>query len=112
MRGCVIRLWPDKDVTSGLVIGEGVETTLSVATRFKLHGALLQPAWAATSAGNLESFPILPGIDALTVLADHDANKRGLQATLRCAERYEDAGRETYWYMTNKPGDFNDLVRQ
>jgi hypothetical protein len=57
MRGCVIRLWPDEDVTGGLVIGEGVETTLCVATRFKRRGTLLQPAWAAASAGNLENFP-------------------------------------------------------
>src|SRR5262249_21145204 len=63
MGGCVIRLWPDESVTTGLVIGEGVETVLSAATRFTRHGALLQPAWATGSAGNLESFPILSGIE-------------------------------------------------
>jgi hypothetical protein len=112
MRGCVIRLWPDEDVTSGLVIGEGAETTLAAATRLKLRGALLQPAWAAASAGNLENFPILSGIDALTILADNDANGRGLQAAMQCATRWSEAGREVHWRMTNKIGtDFNDLVR-
>src|SRR5262245_17200237 len=55
MGGCVIRLWPDEEVSTGLVIGEGVETVLSAATRFTRRGALLQPAWATGSAGNLES---------------------------------------------------------
>jgi hypothetical protein len=31
--GCVIRLWPDDMVELGLVLGEGVETTLAAATR-------------------------------------------------------------------------------
>lgn len=111
MRGCVIRLWPDEDVTSGLVIGEGVETTLSAATRIAHRGALLQPAWAATSAGNLQNFPVLPGIDALMVLADNDASGRGLQAAMRCATRWAEAGREVDWRMTHEIGsDFNDLV--
>jgi phage/plasmid primase-like uncharacterized protein len=112
MRGCVIRLWQDEDVTTGLVIGEGVETTLAVATRFTRRGTLLQPAWAAASAGNLENFPVLPGIDALTILADNDTNGRGLQAAMHCATRWEEAGREVHWHMTNKIGtDFNDLVK-
>jgi phage/plasmid primase-like uncharacterized protein len=112
MRGCVIRLWPDEDVTTGLVIGEGVETTLSVATRFTLRGTRLQPAWAAASAGNLESFPILLGIDALTILADNDANGRGQQAAKQCALRWAEAGREATLCTPRETGsDFNDAVQ-
>jgi phage/plasmid primase-like uncharacterized protein len=111
-RGCVIRLWPDEDVTSGLVIGEGVETTLSAATRFTCRGTLLQPAWAATAAGNLENLPILPGIDALTILADNDANGRGQDAAKQCAARWVKAGREVILYTPRVTGsDFNDALR-
>lgn len=53
MRGCVIRLWRDCDVTNGLVLGEGVETTLSAGTRF-VHrndprGRRVRPAISKTS---------------------------------------------------------------
>jgi phage/plasmid primase-like uncharacterized protein len=112
-RGCVIRLWPDEDVTTGLVIGEGVETTLAAATRFVCDGTLLQPAWAATSAGNLENLPILPGIDALTIVADNDENERGQDAARQCAARWAKAGREVVVYPYSVTGgDFNDAVRQ
>jgi phage/plasmid primase-like uncharacterized protein len=111
MGGCVIRLWPDEDVTTGLVIGEGVETTLSVATRFVLRGTLLRPAWAVASAGNLENFPVLPGIEALTILADNDSNGRGQEAAKRCATRWAEAGREVVRFTPHKTNsDFNDMV--
>jgi phage/plasmid primase-like uncharacterized protein len=110
-RGCVIRLWPDEAVTTGLVIGEGVETTLSVATRCTHRGALLQPAWAAASAGNLENLAILPGINELTILADRDLNGRGQQAARRCAMRWKEAGCEVVTLTPPEEGtDFNDLV--
>jgi hypothetical protein len=112
MGGCVIRLWPDEDVTTGLVLGEGVETTLTAATRFTHRNTLLRPAWAAGSAGNLESFPVLAGIEALTILVDHDANGRGQEAARTCGKRWKDEGRDVTLLMPNKLGaDFNDLVR-
>jgi len=113
MRGCVIRLWPDEDVTTGLVVGEGVETVLTVATRFIYRGALLRPAWAAASAGNLEVFPILPGIEALTILADADVNNRGQQAARRCGIRWAEAGRQVRTFTPLEAGtDFNDVLRR
>jgi hypothetical protein len=45
--GCVVRLWPDDEVTTSLVIGEGVETVLAASLRITRRGTLLQPAWAA-----------------------------------------------------------------
>jgi hypothetical protein len=58
----VIRLWPDAEVTMGLVIGEGIETCLAAAS------AGLAPCWSVISAGNLATFPVLPGLDGITVL--------------------------------------------
>jgi hypothetical protein len=112
MRGCVIRLWRDCDVTNGLVIGEGVETVLAAATRFTHRNTLLRPAWAAGSAGTLEAFPVLAGIEALTVLVDHDAKGRGQEAARVCGKRWRDAGCEVTLLMPDALGaDFNDLVR-
>jgi len=117
MRGCVIRLWPDEDVTTALVLGEGVETTLAAATRFVHHGTLLRPAWAMGSAGNIAEFPVLKGIDALTVLVDHDVKDKkgrqaGQEAARACGKRWKDAGRDVTLLIPRKLGaDFNDLVR-
>jgi phage/plasmid primase-like uncharacterized protein len=109
-RGCVIRLWPDENVTTGLVIGEGVETVLSAALHFTCRGTLLRPAWATSSAVHLENFPILSGIEALTILADHDVNGRGQEAAERCAKRWVEAGREVTKFTPRAPGDFNDAI--
>jgi putative DNA primase/helicase len=111
MAGCVIRLWPDEAVELGLVLGEGVETTLAAATLIRHRCTLLQPAWAACSAGSMESFPVLAGIEALTLLVDNDANGRGQEAAAICCARWTAAGREVVRLTPKKPGnDFNDLV--
>jgi hypothetical protein len=88
----VVRLWPDEDVTLGLVIGEGIETCLAAAR------AGLTPVWATISAGNLAAFPVLPGIEGLTVLVDHDkpnpktGKRPGIEAALTLVQRYADVG--------------------
>jgi putative DNA primase/helicase len=109
--GCVIRLWPDEEVGRGLVIGEGIETTLAAATRIQHRGTLLTPPWATGDAGHLQKFPVLPGIEALTVLVDHDENGRGQRACAECARRWTAAGREVTQLIPRIPGeDFADLV--
>jgi phage/plasmid primase-like uncharacterized protein len=110
--GAVLRLWPDDAVEQGLVIGEGIETVLAAATRIEHRGTLLQPAWACGSAGTLKDFPVLPGVEALTILADADASGRGQVAAERCAERWADAGREVTVLTPLELGaDMNDVVR-
>jgi phage/plasmid primase-like uncharacterized protein len=111
MAGGVLRLWPDESVEQGLVLGEGVETTLAAATRITHRGTLLQPAWAACSAGNMESFPVLAGIEALTLLVDNDVSGTGQKAAATCAARWSAAGREVTRLTPKHAGDnFNDLV--
>lgn len=111
--GAVVRLWPDEEVTQGLVIGEGIETVLAAATRVEHMGALLRPAWACTTAGILEEFPVLSGIETLTILADNDASGRGQEAAIRCTKRWMNAGRDAEILIPQILScDFNDLVRQ
>jgi hypothetical protein len=113
--GCAIRLWPDDCVTTGLVIGEGPETVASAATTLThktLKGTSLRPAWACGDSGHLRAFPVLAGIEALTILTDHDANLAGQKAAAECCARWREAGHEVIPLMPDDEGDFNDVVRE
>jgi putative DNA primase/helicase len=81
----VVRITPDEDVTYGLGIAEGVEDALAIALDWG-------PAWAATSAGAIERFPVLSGIEHLTIFADADS--AGTRAARVCADRWIAAGQE------------------
>src|SRR5262249_33546321 len=78
--GGAVKLWPDANVTQGLVVGEGLETTAAAATRIEHRGTLLQPAWALIDRVNLRDFPVLSGVDGLTILVDHDESGDGQKA--------------------------------
>ena len=73
-------------MTTGLGIVEGVEDGLAVL----LSG--WGPIWVATSAGGIKRFPVLPGIECLTIFADPDAI--GTESAEACAARWVAAGRE------------------
>jgi hypothetical protein len=110
--GCVIRLWCDEHVTHGLVLGEGVETTLAAATRIEHRATLLQPAWAAGDAGHLRQFPVLAGIEAMTLLVDLEESGDGQKAAAECARRWQAAGREITRLTPRIPGqDFADIAK-
>jgi hypothetical protein len=64
--------------------------------------------WAAGSAGGIATFPVLPGVDALTVFADRDDGGTGLRAGERCAERWRAAGREAVVWQAPVGADFHD----
>jgi DNA polymerase len=103
----VVKLWP---ADGTLVVGEGIETTLSAATRLP-HDAPLIPAWSAVSSGGLAKLPLIPGVHALTILIDNDVE--GLTAAAKLEQRWRAAGREVTQLMPDTPGaDFNDVVRE
>jgi putative DNA primase/helicase len=85
-RAGVIRLSRDDAVLGGLGITEGVEDGLAVL----LSG--WSPIWAAGSAGAIRRFPILAGIDSLTIFADADL--AGRQAAQECEERWASVAKE------------------
>jgi hypothetical protein len=108
--GAVIKLWSDAEVTTKLVVGEGIETTLAASTMEHL-GALLRPAWAAGSAPNMAKFPVLPGIKKLTLIVDNDANGEGQRAARECRQRWRTAERGVVYLITKQPDtDFNDVL--
>jgi putative DNA primase/helicase len=103
--GAAIKLTGDADVSTALTIGEGLETTLA--------GMMLgyAPAWALGDAGELAAFPVLPGIESITILVDHDRSGTGQRAALRCSARWTGAGREVFRLVPRQPGaDVNDLL--
>lgn len=108
-----IKLWPDAAVTTGLVVGEGLETAAAAATRIKHRGALLQPAWTLIDKGNLQNFPVLPGIEVLTILVDNDADGVGQNAADVCTERWVGAGRTVEQLIPDQiDSDFADIVAE
>lgn len=111
IKGCVIRLWPDDVVNAGLVVGEGIETTLAAATCVPHLGTLLAPAWAAGNEGLISRFPVLAGVEALTLLVDNDRSGSGQRAALKCSSRWTAAGREVTRLVPRQVGsDFNNLI--
>lgn len=99
--GC-IRLWPDEAVTTGLGVGEGIESCLSLAHAFT-------PVWSLVDAGNLAALPVLPGIEALSIAQDNDpAGRRAAQAL---ADRYTAAGCTVAIVGAEHDGeDLNDII--
>ena len=99
--GC-IRLWPDEAVTTGLGVGEGIESCLSLAHAFT-------PVWSLIDAGNLAALPVLPGIEALTIAQDNDP--AGRRAAQTVAERWAAAGCTVAIVGAEHDGeDLNDII--
>jgi hypothetical protein len=108
-----IKLTDDADVTTGLTIAEGIETTLGGMMTPRWY----RPAWALLSASNIGSFSVLAGIECLTILVDHDRpDKRGRRAgeaaAGECAERWAAAGREVIGIIPTAEGeDMADVAK-
>jgi len=102
--GAAIKLDADDTVLGGLHIGEGLETCLAA----RMLG--LRPTWALGSAGAIAGFPVIGGIECLTILAEHDgASARAVDAF---AARWHAAGREVLVNWPNGGKDLNDAIRR
>lgn len=101
--GGVIRLWRDDSVTHGLAIAEGIETALTIAHVYT-------PVWSTIDGGNLARFPVLPGIECLTIYADHDRHGAGIKYAEQCAARWARAGRDVWISEPKQAGDWNNVV--
>lgn len=87
-RGAVVKLTPDADVTLGLALTECIEDALAVLN------SGVAPVWACLSPGAMTAFPVLRGVEALTIYRDEGAP--GGDAADACARRWQSAGREVY----------------
>ena len=111
--GAAVKFWPQSCVAGRLVVGEGVETVLSAALHIRHRGQRLDPAWAAIDKGNLETLPVLPGVEQLIILVDNDAGGTGQESARKCSRRWSDAGREVRRLTPHEQGmDFNDVAKR
>lgn len=102
-----IKLSSDEDVTMGLTVGEGLETILSA---MQLG---FSPAWALGDAGNVRAFPVLSGVECLTIVVDNDDSETGQRAALECSRRWTDSGREVFRVVPDRCGDdMNDVIQR
>jgi hypothetical protein len=97
-----IKLDPDQEVTSGLCVGEGIETCLAA------RQIGYRPTWALGSAGAISSFPVLSGVETLTFLREHDeANER---AVGECSNRWRATGHKIRDVWPSRGKDLNDAL--
>jgi hypothetical protein len=89
--------------TEGLTICEGIETGIGLL----LDGCA--PVWACGSSGTLASFPVLGGIECLTIAADGDA--AGFKAAQAVARRWREADRDAV-ISAPATGDWADVARR
>jgi Toprim domain len=103
--GAAIKIDDDTDVEQGLTICEGFETGLA--------GRELgyRPVWALGSADAIGQFPVLAGIDALTILAETDDSGANEKARRACGNRWAAADREVLVATPRVVGDMNDALQ-
>jgi putative DNA primase/helicase len=94
---------PWDEVTAGLHIAEGAETGMAA------RQLGLRPVWSLGSAPLIAAFPVLGGVECLTLLAENDiASERACD---ECVERWDAAGREVILKPPPLPfKDWNDFV--
>jgi hypothetical protein len=101
----VMRLAPDDEITLGLGICEGIETGLALMQRAG-WGAV----WAAGSAGGIARFPVLAGIESLSIFPDCDDSGVSAKASEQCAARWREAGREVQVVSPPAGADWLDAL--
>jgi len=101
----VVRVSPDDEVLGGLFLAEGIETALSAMS------IGLRPCWSTGSTSQLASFPTLSGVEALSIVVDHDANGAGEKAARQVEARWLSAGKEVNLIRSDAPGDLNDCLK-
>ncbi|MCQ0986489.1 DUF7146 domain-containing protein [Jiella marina] len=105
-KDAAIKLDADPEVSLGLTIAEGIESALSG----RMAG--FAPTWALGSCGAITNFPVLNGIEALTILAETDDSGANAMAVRQCARRWLEADREVMVVEPKVAGDLNDVLRR
>jgi len=101
--GAAIKLDRDEHATTGLVLGEGIETCIAA------RQIGFRPVWAMGSVGSIASLPVLSGIEGLTLLAETgEASARAIDA---CGTRWFAAGRDVVLVDPLFGSDVNDALR-
>jgi putative DNA primase/helicase len=104
MKGGAVRLAPHRPGVE-LLVGEGIESTLSAMHLFGL------PGWAALCAPGIEALDLPAEVRAVVIAADNDVNGVGQRAALSAQARWIAEGRSVRILVPPNPGeDFNDVL--
>jgi putative DNA primase/helicase len=104
MKGGAVRLACHR-LDLELIVGEGIESTLSAMQLFGL------PGWAALCAPGIEALELPSEIRRVVIAGDNDANHVGQRAALSAQERWANEGRSIRILLPPKTNtDFNDLL--
>lgn len=98
--GSAIRLSP---IADELMIGEGIETTLSAMQMYGL------PGWAAGSAGAIRQLQLPAAVQSVIILVDND--RAGENASSDAAQRWLREGRRVRIARSKIGNDFNDWLK-
>lgn len=102
--GAAIMLDAEDVVSTGLNIGEGIETCLAA------RQLGLRPTWALGSTANIAAFPILPGIETLTLLGETGDGGASDRACNEAGTRWHRAARSVDIISPKIGNDLNDVV--
>jgi hypothetical protein len=101
-----IKIDADENVTMGLTIGEGFETCLAAWL------AGFRPVWATGSVSGIAKFPVLPGVEALTILGESGDGGANDRASEVCVNRWIEVGQEVFVARPLIGDDLNDAWRE
>ena len=103
-QGAVAMLSPDGEAETGLAIVEGTEDGMAL-----LQAGCWLPVWATFGTSGMSAFPVLAGIEQLTIYRDND--EAGAAAASECARRWSEA-RRTVTIETPPAKDFNEALQE
>jgi DNA polymerase I-like protein with 3'-5' exonuclease and polymerase domains len=89
-----------------LLVGEGIETTISGAMKVRWSSAL----WACGSASAVAKLPLISGVTELAILVDRDGHGLGASSARSCADRWYPARKVALLTPRQDEADFNDLI--
>jgi hypothetical protein len=93
------------DPSRELVVGEGIETTLSAMEIFDL------PGWAAVSASGLKTLELPATVRRIMIAADNDASSCGQRNAAIAMRRWQGEGRVVRTVLPTVSGDdFNNVL--
>lgn len=98
-------VWLGRATGDELIVGEGIETTLSGMIQFGI-----KCGYSAISANNMEQLFVPPHIESVTILCDNDHTFTGQKASFTLARRLDNEGKRVDIVMARKRGlDYNDV---
>ena len=105
-KNAAIKLDADENVTLGLIIGEGLETSLAAQL------ADFHPVWALGSASAIAAFPVCRDRGGYCSRRGWRRGIANRRACLACAARWIEAGREAFVVEPQLGSDLNDVWRE